>query len=185
VEQAKLASAGWAAVREADPTAVERLLETDTSALPFLALALRRLLEQLPDTVNGLSRSESQLLALLADGPRPPPQLLVENQRLEEAPFEGDVWLCGRLAALGQGKHALVAPADGGDFLPLPPPSGDARTFAATRFAITKTGRDVLAGRVDRTEVLEIDRWVGGTHLRQGHVPRWDRARKRVVPETG
>ncbi len=33
VEQAKLASAGWAAVSEADPTAVERFLETDTSAL--------------------------------------------------------------------------------------------------------------------------------------------------------
>jgi hypothetical protein len=88
VEQTGLASGGWAAVRTPDPTAVERFFEMDTSALPFLAGALRRLLEQLPDYATGLSRSESQLLALLAEGPPTPPQLFVESQQLEEAPFE-------------------------------------------------------------------------------------------------
>jgi hypothetical protein len=180
VEQAKLASAGWAAVRATDPTAIEGFLETDTSALPFLAAALCRFLEQLPDTMTGLSRSESQLLQLLADAPRTPPQLFRENQELEEATFDGDLWVWQRLAALGRGEQALVEPVDGGEF-PVPPPRGEGRTFAAARFAITETGRDVLAGRADRVEVLGIDRWVGGTHLRPGHVPRWDRSRKRVV----
>src|SRR5262249_51201147 len=40
----------WAAVRAPEPTAIETLIESDTSALPFLAAALRRLLEELPDS---------------------------------------------------------------------------------------------------------------------------------------
>src|SRR5581483_7769511 len=51
-----LAVAAWDAVRAPDPTAIEALLERDSAALPFLAPALRRLLDQLPEATTGLSR---------------------------------------------------------------------------------------------------------------------------------
>jgi hypothetical protein len=37
--------------------------------------------------------------------------------------------------------------------------------------------------RLFRVALLGIDRWVGGTHLRPGHVPRWDGASRRLVPD--
>jgi Domain of unknown function (DUF1835) len=180
-EQAKLARAGWAAVRDPDPSAIERFLDRDTSALPFLAPALRRFLQQLPDTVSGLSRSERQLLELLDDGPLAPWEVFFRSQELEEAPFEGDVWMWERLAALGTGEHALVASEHGGPPPPLPASPREAHAFAATQLTITETGRDVLAGRADLVKILGIDRWVGGTHLRPGYVPRWDRAQSAVT----
>jgi hypothetical protein len=78
------------------------------------------------------------------------------------------------------GLAGLVAPADGGP-LPAPPPLGDGRTFASTRVALTDDGRAVLAGHADRVDLLGLDRWLGGTHLHAGAVPRWDRAAGRVV----
>src|SRR5439155_5508915 len=71
-ELASLGARGWAAVCAPEPSALESFLEEDTAPLPFLAAALQRLLEQLPDAGDGLSRSEHQLLELLADGASTP-----------------------------------------------------------------------------------------------------------------
>jgi hypothetical protein len=143
--------------------------------LPFLAAALRRLLEELPDTANGLSRTERQLLEPLRDGPRTPGELFLESQKREEALFLGDAWAWRRLAEL----EPLVARSDGGA-VPAPPPLGDSRAFAATSLALTEAGRKVLAGGTDRIAAAGIDRWLGGTHLRPDSLSRWDSAARRV-----
>jgi DNA-binding transcriptional MerR regulator len=182
-ELTALARRGWQAVRAPEPSAIERFLDGDTTALPFLAPALRRLLEELPDRRAGLARSERQLLEPLLDGARTPGQLFVASREREEAPFDGDAWAWRRLSELGRGEQPLVVQEDGTP-VPPPPPIGDARTFAALRLGLTDAGRDVLARRADRVQLVEIDRWVGGTHLRPGHVPRWDPRAARVVPDS-
>ncbi len=59
----------WSAFRSAAPTAIASLGGDDLEALPFLAAALRRHLEEFPSTRNGLSRTERRLLDLAAKGP--------------------------------------------------------------------------------------------------------------------
>jgi hypothetical protein len=120
-----LGAEAWDAVRSPDPTAVERFLERDTSALPFLRAALLRLLEERPDAV-GLSRSERQLLRPMLDGPRTRVELFLAAQDAEEAPFEGDVWAFRRLDRLAAGPRPLVR-LDG------------------ERYELTDAGRAVLA----------------------------------------
>lgn len=159
------ASEAWDAFRAPEPTALAALLERDTSALPHLAGALRRLLEELPATTDGLSRTERQLLEPLLDGPKRPHQLFLASQACEEDAFLGDAWAWRRLAEL----VPLV------EELPPPPPPGDPREFAATPVALTQLGRDVLAGRADRVEAARIDRWLGGTRVDGAW--RWDAAR--------
>jgi DNA-binding transcriptional MerR regulator len=39
---------------------------------------------------------------------------------------------------------------------------------------VTRHGERVLDGKADRVELLEIDHWVGGTHLTPEQVWRWD-----------
>src|SRR5262249_23210896 len=142
--------------------------------------ALRRLLEELPDSRTGLARSERQLLELLADGTRTPARLFVESQAHEEAPFAGGAWGWRQLAELGKGGTPLI-PVEERTRVPEPAPIGAPRAFATASLAITAAGRAVIAGKADRVELLGIDRWLGGTHLRRDHAPRWDRAAARVV----
>jgi hypothetical protein len=160
----ELARDAWDAFSAPDPTALPPLLARDTAALPFLAAAVRRSLEELPDATSGLSRMERQLLEPLRAGPSRAVELFVANQAQEEAAFAGDAWVWKRLAEL----VPLVEP------LPAPPPLGDPRAFAAARVVLTPLGEDVLARNVDRVEATGLDRWLGGTHLGVGTDWRWD-----------
>ena len=179
-ERIELAVAAWDAFCAPEPTAVQAFLGRDSSSSPFLRAALFRLLEELPDLETGLARSERQLLEELAAGARTAPQLFGAGQEREEAPFEGDAWSYRRLAELGSGASPLVALAHGGA-IPDPPPLGDARSFVAAPLALTDAGRAALAGEADRVELLGIDRWLGGVHLRPEQHWRWDRRARGVV----
>jgi DNA-binding transcriptional MerR regulator len=131
-EAAALGRDAWRAVCTDE---VEAILARDTSALPHLAPALRRLLEERAP----LSRTKRQLLTALRDGPRRPLQLFLANQEAEEAIFLGDTWCFLRLWELVQ--DGLVEPVGGA--LPLPPPRGDHEAFTAVSLELTPAGREL------------------------------------------
>ena len=167
------ATSAWAALRAEEPTGIAEWATRETAHLPFLAPALRRLLEELPAPADGLSRTERAALQTIAAGARTPPASFVAAQRLEEAPFIGDSWFYRALSALGQGEARLVE-SDDGRPLPAPPPLGESRLFARLRLRLTATGERMLRGEGDRVELLGIDRWIGGTHVTADNPWRWD-----------
>jgi len=166
--QFALGRRAWAAFRSADPRDIERLLADDTSALPFLAGALTRHLQEFPATRNGLSRTEREILTLLVPGPMDTASLFREEQRCEERVFMGDTWFWGRLETLARARRPLVTLNVKPSEQPLPEGT----------VAITDAGRDVLAGRADWVAIAGIDRWLGGVHLAAGRtIWRWNDTR--------
>ena len=165
------AARAWAALRAPEPTTLADWATRETPALPFLAPALRRLLEELPSPADGLSRTERQALRTVAAGAQSPPSAFVAAQRLEEAPFLGDAWFYRALWSLGQGETRLVE-TDDGTSLPPPPPLGDGGQFARLRLQLTASGERALRGEADRVELLGVDRWIGGTHVTPDNVWR-------------
>ena len=159
--QKLLARDAWRAFCAPDPTGLEALLRRDISPLPFLAGALRRHLEDLPWTADGLSRSERQILRGLAEGASTFEELFRATQGMEERVYMGD-WSFSRilrdLASLPRPLLRLEAA-----------PSGAVR---AQRVSLTGTGREVLDGRDDWVRIRGIDRWLGGVHL-QGREAAW------------
>jgi hypothetical protein len=176
-----LSRAAWAAFRSPDPTALERLLEGDTSALPFLRAALTRHLEEFPDSQSGLALSEKNILRVVAGGAESPRDIFRAAQQSEEAPYLGDWPVWARLATLAEGPTPLVAQLGGSPILPLEqyPPTVD---FLAQRLAPTEAGRAALPGQLDWIAAHGIDSWRGGTHLRSpDEVWRWDATTRRLV----
>ncbi len=162
--QFALAADAWRAFRSPDPMELQELLARDTTALPFLAGALRRHLEQFPSVENGLSRTESQILGILEPGPLPFWDLFGEDQRREERLFMGDTSLRRHL----DGLMDCAVPLAAGE---------------AGRFRITDAGREVLAGRAGHLHLNGIDRWLGGVHLTGHAAPwRWDGIAGKLVP---
>jgi len=170
--QYRTAQAAWKAFTSPDPTDIERFLSTDTSALPFIASALRRHLEQYPALNDGLSRTERQALAVLTErGSLSGPKLFVAVQREEEAVFMGDVSFYRLVAAVAGPSHPLVTIAD----------SVENELGAVS---LTTTGKAVLEGRADHVELNGIDVWLGGVHLKGDKAAwRWDRASERLVAQ--
>jgi len=158
-----LAGQAWRAFREPTPESLDALRRCDTTALPFLSRAVTRLLHELPWTTDGLSRTERQLLRLAAAGPVDPASALPRMHAGEDAYYITDTALADLAAALAQTTPPLL--------------QGDR--------GLSDTGRAVLAGQVDRVEACGIDRWLGGTHLRNDNVWRWDEPQQRVLRTGG
>lgn len=165
----RTAQAAWRAFTSDDPRDIERFVESDTNALPFLAAALRRHLEQFPSLENGLSRTEQQALILLRDkGTLTGAQLFVAVQHMEEAVFMGDASFYNVVSGLSRGPHPLVRISD----TPNDPPGN---------VTITETGLKVLDGKGDRVQLNGIHRWLGGVYLDDKTPWRWDRSTNRIV----
>jgi RNA polymerase sigma factor (sigma-70 family) len=168
--QLALGQSAWRAFTGDDPTAIERLLMRDTSSLPFLDGALRRLLEEFPDTRTGLPRTERTILALLGEhGTLHFRELFSLQQQTEERVFMGDWTILDRLDELA--RDGLVDILAGSDERQLD-----------RRLTITDDGRRVLAGERDWMSFGTFERWIGGSHLRAPHPAwRWNRQEGRLA----
>jgi hypothetical protein len=168
--QYRTAQAAWKAFTSPDPTDIERFIDTDTSALPFVAASLRRHLEQFPSVENGLSRTERQALSVLrAHGTVSGPRLFGAMYRMEEQIFMGDASFYGLMKDLSHVRHPLVH-------------ISDATADDLGDVTITEAGRNVIDNNADHIDLNGIDRWVGGVHLKGDRAAwRWDRASRRLV----
>jgi hypothetical protein len=179
--QIALAVTAWAAFRAATPAPLEDVLESDTSALPYLRAALRRHLQQYPSTVNGLSRSEHLALAVVDRGAVTVRDAFAASQAREEPIFLGDLTFATYLESLSRAHEPLVLHGDGRTVV-APRSSGDDGSFWNSALQLTDAGRAVLAGARDHVGINGIDRWLGGVHLSGTAVRwRWDEERARVV----
>ena len=175
VETLAEAAGTWAALCASEPSALAQLALGRSEQLPFLRPALRRLLEDLPDVRDGLSRTERQTLEAIGGGAGTPFDVFLATQDMEEAPFFGDAWFFRTLSAIGQGEDRLVESVDG-EPLPPAPPLSDGQQYAWLSLRVTRSGERVLAGEADRVELLGVDRWLGGSHVTPESGWRWDSA---------
>jgi hypothetical protein len=144
------------ALTSADPRGLP-FLARRVKALPFLAGALERHLEEFPDPTSGLSRTERQVLAAIARGEGSPTALLAGSHATDPRYPMTDGYLKAILADLT--TSGFIEGAN-----------------------VTALGRQALAGAIDRVHEVGIDTWRGGVHLTgKGHVWRWDSRERKLV----
>ncbi len=90
-----LYAAAWKAVTEGADALKEFLATRKTDRFPYLAKALARYLQEYPD-VDGLGRSERQLLEIIRSGEHTGSGIFRALGKYEEYPFMGDT-MCWRL----------------------------------------------------------------------------------------
>jgi len=167
------AEEAWRAFRSATPEALDNLRETDTTALPYLAPAVGRFLQEYPSATDGLSRSERRLLRLADRGPIDLSAAFPRIHEDEDVYYITDRSLAALAETLSATSPPLISVTRGRD-------SGG-RLLQGT-VMLTDAGRDVLTGRRDRVATCGIDRWLGGVHLQTGSaIWRWDDQHDRMT----
>jgi hypothetical protein len=179
-EQLALAKRAWKAFGSADPTSISKLLDENTSAIRYLAPALRRHLEEFPSSVNGLSRSEREALTAIEAGHATPVAAFLEVARKQESIFLGDIIFYSYLERLSGKKDALVTWRDGTPV--IAPTSETSREFVEGELVLTPLGREVLAGTKDWQRINNKTRWLGGVEIIPGDTGwRWDPDERELV----
>jgi hypothetical protein len=180
-EQFELAQRAWKAFGSSDPSMISRLLDDNTSALPYLAGALRRHLEEFPAVGTGLSRSEREALTAIDEGHATPVAAFLEVAKKQESIFLGDIVFYSYLERLsGSKKSALLTWKNGSPV--HAPNSKTSRTFVKGELKLTTLGYKVLGGDTDWQSVNPHMRWLGGVEIRPGVTGwRWDPEQRTVV----
>lgn len=148
-----VAEEAWAALTAESLDALERFAHAnvadDADPLPYLRPALQRLLQEVPNPVTGLSRTELQTLRAIAAGARTVQQAYVAAHHDAESPvWMGDAAFVAVLNALSAGARPLV-------------------TCDGDVVGITDDGRAVIEGKLNRVALCGVDRWIGGVHLKR------------------
>ncbi len=171
VADLQLASSAWQAYCSPNPTAIEELLKTDTSALPFLKGALRAHLKRFPSVKNGLGALENTGLKQVHGGKNRFIDLFAAAGDAEPIYGLGDAQFWLTLKRLNKGSEPLLLLANGNEI------DGklDADKVRDLTFEVTEQGRSVLAGRADFVSLNGIDVWLGGVHLSSpNNLWRWN-----------
>jgi hypothetical protein len=171
-ERLSVGAAAWAALTSADPRALAAIARTPTPALPHLAPAVHRHLQELPWSVNGLSLTQSLLLQVLAKDRASVGDLWrVSQGKLEPMPFLGDTMFLHILNEMGRAHRAVFERS-----------VVDPEEPFSDRLAITETGHEVLQGVTDWLSLQPPPRWLGGVRI-DPSTPnwRWDDVRQGVT----
>ncbi len=178
--QLEVARRAWGAFRAPEPIEIERLLDGRLAPLPFVEPALRRHLEEFPDTRTGLSRSERQALEAFSGGARSLAEAFPAAHRDREDPvFLGDAVFLLYLLRLSRGAEPLIVLE--GEVPVTAAADSDLKALWRRRALLTEAGVAVLSGHRDWLQLQPIDRWLGGTHLRPGApIWRWNAALQRL-----
>jgi len=175
----KLARSAWQAYCSTDPTAIEQLLEKDTSDLPFLAAAMRAHLKRFPSVRNGLGAIENTSLELIHGGTTDFKSLFsCFGDAVPEYGFgDAQLWLALRQMSAAKQPVLKIAGLDRASL----ESALNAETLLHARFEVTEWGEAVLRGEADFVS-NDIDIWLGGVHIEGVETLwRWDEQSERIV----
>lgn len=162
-EQLEFAKHAWHAITSPTPELLAQLVATQTPALPVMANALYRHLQELPSLHNGLSLVEQLTLQVLSnEGPLNAARLFGSyTNRYEPLPYLGDsMYWCYLDDLAGAPQPAIILNKHGEK-----PKQWDV--------ALTPLGHELLLGSAHWLELNPVPRWVGGVHIDARKRPVW------------
>jgi hypothetical protein len=157
--QLELGRAGFQAFGASDPEHLIAFLQRDLALLPFLRGALERLLQEYPWQVDGLARSQRQILraAPIFDGDLG--RMFHACAGMEEARYLGDRIFLDYVIDLASVPRPPLRFVDGD------PPEEIPAAIWSRPVMLTAYGSHLLAGDADVIDANGINRWIGGVHL--------------------
>ncbi|MDJ0655544.1 MAG: hypothetical protein QNJ40_15380 [Xanthomonadales bacterium] len=168
----------WRVFRSADPTEFGQWAGVGIDNLPFMGTGLLRLAQEYPAHDTGLTRTQAQILQVLADAPQKPGPLFQASSAMEQQAFMGDWSFWCQVEALSAVSEPALLGTDGRAF-ERPPADGPSPDWARREIELTDFGRAVQAGDTDFLQANVRECWIGGVQLSPKNDWRWNREQRR------
>jgi hypothetical protein len=168
-----IAARVWGAFRRASPDALALELDAPLPLFPHAACAIERMLQELPNVGTGLSRTQTAVLNIVHEQPASSAvDLFRAVSEREQAAFMGDSVFWKILDGLNWCSRPLISGLPE-QFAPNLTPN-ERRSYFGAPVTLTVFGEQVLSGEQDHATHNAVDLWLGGTHVTDDNLWRWD-----------
>lgn len=138
------------------------LHEEDFTDVPFLEEAIIRLIEELPSTENGLTRTEEEIVKNVLQSELTIGEVFKNVQQSEEAQYLGDTSFAQYVERISNVKFPLLKALEN---MTITPFKNNPEGFWSQKITATEYGESVLKGEAHHGELNGIDRWLGGVRI--------------------
>lgn len=168
-----LGSQVWQALREKSPETLFKIAARGTPAIPEMAPALLRHLQELPGYDDGLGLTERLTLQILAEAPVTGAELFRKlHLEVEPLPYLGDLMYWSFLRDLNNAGNPPIRIAAETRRQPWPD----------RRLSLNSLGDELLKGHADFQSLGAVPRWIGGVKISADSAAwRWDSRAGRPV----
>ena len=169
---------GWRALTSPHPDALLTFYPADMSSMPFLKNAIARLIQEFPAKANGLSQTESLILQALLAHLTEPDDIYQFVQHKEPVPFMSRAMFYGCLQKLTSCRVPAIEKQAVETEEVIDSESEtvcEVETTHIVHFTLAQTARQVLYNWVDWIQLNGINRWIGGVHLQEGNIWRYNK----------
>jgi hypothetical protein len=178
----ELASKCWLAYRQSTPRPWFDLLQVDSSAFPGFTSAIKHMLQELPDARTGLIDTQRRILQMVSEQANTPQKLMSSAMWRRDTSVFG-YWQLGHLLTdLANTPAPALRGMNGERFTPELHDDRDRRTaFLQSRLCLTSFGQALLDDKEDFAQHNPVNRWWGGTQLKEDKLWRWNSVAQALV----
>ena len=152
----------WSAFCEPTPETLYAWYQKKNRLFPFLNDAIKRLLEEYPNTINGLSRTAHQALLVIANGEKNLEKIFEIYQTYEERRFIGDILFWKMIDELIE--YGIIEVSN-----------------EKKDLEISSLGQEILTGKKNWLAISPLTHWIGGTELSIDKLWCWDIKKKTIA----
>lgn len=164
----------WKAYCSNSPWALWQFTQNRTSTHSLLKQSNLRMLQELPNTKNGLSLTQQLALQIIHEHQpiRVGQTFLLFNSEYDLLTYYGDVMFFAELNVLTNNSTPALEIVNHNPDLP------QYRQF----IQLTDTGRQLLNNNINWLDISDAERWIGGTAIKQhDNVWYWDTEEEKVI----
>jgi len=196
--QTMLCQRAWRALTAETPTGLLKFFPRDMSSMPYLKNAILRFVQQFPGKTNGLCKTEQLIiyaLKTLNDADTSQDQMekiYLSVQGKEPIPFMSRAIFYAYLQKMIMSPQPIIAKcvlektealevAEVGDDVIDNEAGAEVVIEEEFQLSLTKVAGQITNSWVDWVQVNGIDRWLGGVHLCDGNIWRYNAEARQLM----
>lgn len=175
----------WQALTASNPNSLLTFYQADMSSMPFIKDAIARLLKEFPSQANGLNQTEYLILQAVQKKQNSKEDIFLYVQSKEALPFMSRALLFDKIDFMMNSESALLTESvlenesalqenDSGEI-------NEIIVSQSVKINLTYLAKQILHNWSDWLQVQSLNRWIGGVHLTEGNIWRYNRDARKLT----
>ena len=184
--QSLLCAKAWKAITSSVPSGLLKFFPRDMSSMPYMKNAILRFVQQFPSKNNGLCKTEDLIVQAMKHKCQTMEDIYLHVQGKEPIPFMSRAIFFSYFQKMILNPHPIIEKHTVHQKEALEVAEGEENEAEVVveeqyELQLSKLCGQVTNNWVDWVQLNGIDRWLGGVHLREGNIWRYNSENRQLI----